>query len=173
MRSSKSFAEYEEGWKAFLTAIEKAWAKLELAAKSSTNSKCRAWLGGFAASRRTDPLLRYIKHARNVDHHTLAETVNFRPQQLAVKVPGGPGVVHIEKLEIGRGKIEYKGSHPLQVEYSPPQLALQPVKDRGDWYNPPTQHLGVALKSPDPISVAEHALKFYKDVVDEAASKFF
>ena len=170
MRESRSFADFEEGWKAFLTALEKAWAKLELAAKHSNNSRFQPWAGPYAKLRRTDPLLKYLRHARNADHHTLSDSVNFSPQKLTVKVPGGPGPVYIERLEMRKGRIDYKGSHPLEMDYAAPRLELLRVKDRGEWYNPPNQHLGRPLTAQDPLAVAEQGLAFYRAAIDDAAT---
>jgi hypothetical protein len=46
------------------------------------------------------------------------------------------------------------------------------VKDRGTWYDPPTEHLGLPVKDGSPLRVAEHALAFYRELVRLADEKF-
>jgi hypothetical protein len=69
MRGAKSYAEFKSGWSDFLLAAGRIYTKLEQGAKS--NSKSSAWFGARKHERRTDPLLTYIWHARNVDKHGL------------------------------------------------------------------------------------------------------
>jgi hypothetical protein len=172
MRDSKSFEELEDAWKAYLSAIEKVWTKLEQAGKNA-GTKFQPWFGTQLAFRKTDALLRYLKHARNADQHTLAEVVAFTPGQMNFSLPGGPGTVHIKKLVIGHGTIEYEGSHPPTITQMPPRLELLSVKDRGKRYNPPTEHLGIRLTRQDPLAVAEIGLRFHRDLLNEAVDKFF
>ncbi len=60
----------------------------------------------------------------------------------------------------------------IQQDY-PARLELVRVLDKGEWYNPPTQHLGKPLQDRDPITVAVLGLHFYQDFVAQAEAKFF
>jgi hypothetical protein len=54
-----------------------------------------------------------------------------------------------------------------------PRIESRPVKDRGEWYDPPVEHLGEAVAERDPLKVAELGLTFYADFVEQAERKFF
>jgi hypothetical protein len=173
MRNAKSFEVFEEAWRRLLSAVEKCWSKMEQSGKSR-GPKFQPWLGQYIALRRDDGLLSYVKHARNADHHTIQEVIEHRPGRYEFTIPGGPGVVYIESLRTGAdGRvIEYRGSHAPRIVDEPPRLELLRVKDRGKWYDPPTEYLGLALKERSPILVAEHALAFYKELIRLADEKF-
>ncbi|MGI8638871.1 MAG: hypothetical protein ACR2MG_02820 [Pyrinomonadaceae bacterium] len=169
MKNAKTFDEFEDAWKSYLNNIEKCWVKVERACQHKRNV-FQPWQGKYAVSRKKDMLLRYIKHARNVDQHTFEETVKHVPGGFALKHPGGSGFVKSFKME--KGVItEYIGS-PLIVENYPSQIELLKIKDSGNWYNPPTQHLDENLEKRDPIYVAEKGLEFYNQFLKEAEEKF-
>jgi hypothetical protein len=173
MRAAKTFADFEESWRRFLNATEKCWTKIENAGKSLA-SDFQPWLGQYITLRREDELLRYLKHARNADQHTIQEVVEHRPGRYEFTIPGGPGVVHIQSLRTGAdGRIiEYRGSHAPKIIDEPPRLELLRVKDRGKWYTPPSNHRGVRLKNATPLGVAETALAFYKELTESAEKRF-
>ncbi|MFA6011587.1 MAG: hypothetical protein WC799_16485 [Desulfobacteraceae bacterium] len=72
MTQAMSIEELEDEWKAFLNTIEKCWIKTERVCQHVKN-KFQPWQGNYTNERKNDPLLRYIKHARNSDQHTIQE----------------------------------------------------------------------------------------------------
>jgi hypothetical protein len=176
MRTATSFDDLESAWIDLLSRLEKVWEKLEQVCRPQ-NSKFPPWHGRQAAFRRKDMLLRYVHQARNADHHTLAESVGIQPGEYSFKVPAGkPGqVVHIKSLKTdSSGKVvHYEGNVAPEVVDRPARVVLLPVKNRGQTYNPPTQHLGLMLKATDPVTVATLGLTFYEEMVKEAETAFF
>lgn len=170
MSQSDSFESMESEWKAFLAAIERAWAKIELGGSLIGSKRFQPFLGRYASFRRSDQLLRYLKHARNADTHTLAESVSFTPQTVSVRptAPGKP--LLIRRLEVRGDSVHFDGDGTLA--YSPPKIECLRVKDRGKWYNPPSEHMGLKLSRNDPIAVAEAGLTFYESTLADLTDEF-
>lgn len=176
MRGASSFGDLESSWIDALSRLDKVWEKLEQACKSHS-SKFSPWHGRQAAFRRKDMLLRYLHQARNADHHTLEESIGVEPGEYSFKVPAGkPGqVVHIKSLKTdASGRVvHYEGNVAPEIVDTPARVVLLPIKNRGQIYNPPTQHLGLMLRASDPITVSTLGLAFYEEMVKEAEATFF
>jgi hypothetical protein len=173
MSGAQSIEDLEDEWKNFLNSIEKVWVKAERSCQHIRN-EFQPWQGKFARERKKDALLKYIKHARNSDQHTLAEGMQKKDASSSMYVEGGQGVTHIERLEIRDGKlIEYKGNKPLIIENLPNRVELLRVKDSSKWYNPPKSHKQVKLLWPAPVDVAVLGLEYYRDFINKIETKFF
>ena len=169
MKKATNFDEFEESWKVFLACIEKCWIKAERCCQSEKN-KFQPWQGLYVKLRKKDRLLHYLKQARDADHHSIQEIVEHKK--------GGYGIRSlfsrhkIEKMIIQNHVItEYKGD-PILVESFPEKIELLRFKNRGKWFNPPTQHLNKKLTHNDPISIAEKGLEFYRKFLSDAEEKF-
>lgn len=62
--ATKHVGEIARHWAAFLVNFGRAYTRLEAAA-----GKGSAWWAKIAQERKTEPLLCYLQHARNVDEH--------------------------------------------------------------------------------------------------------
>jgi hypothetical protein len=67
LRAAENFRDAEEAWTDFLSAANTFFAKLEQGAKA--NGRSGAWFGRKVKQRKDDPVLRYIKAARNSNEH--------------------------------------------------------------------------------------------------------
>ena len=173
MTKSSSIEDLEDEWKIFLNSIEKCWVKTERSCQNVRN-KFQPWQGKFTKERKKDPLLRYIKHARNSDQHTIQEGMEKKDASRSMYVEGGPGITHIERLEIKNGKlVEYKGNKPLTIENLPNRVELLRVKDGSKIYNPPKSHKSIKLLWPAPVDVAVLGLEYYRDFISQVELKFF
>ena len=172
MRAACNFEEFEDAWQDFLGCLEKSWIKTERACQPFSN-RFQPWQGRFKKRRKDDLLLRYLKHARNADEHTLQETVEHHPGHRTLN-PAYGNSWYIEHLEIQGGEIvSYSGDKPLVVRDYPARLELRRFQDSGTWYEPPAYHQGRRLQQRDPISVAETGLRFYTHFVEQAEERFF
>lgn len=173
MTKAESIDDLEDEWKVYLNSIEKCWVKTERACQHVRN-KFQPWQGEFSNERKKDALLRYIKHARNSDQHSIQEAMQKKEASSSMYVEGGQGVTHIERLEIRNGRlVEYRGNQPLIIENLPNRVELIPVKDGNKWYNPPKQHKDVKLLWPAPVDVAVLGLEYYRNFIRLAEEKFF
>lgn len=169
MRNAKKFAEFEVAWSDFLLAASKIFSKLEQGAKISGPSK--AWYGRQKHTRRTDPLLSYVHHARNADEHGILPITDLKPGGIGIR---SAGTTQIKKMVIKTdkdgGSLEAETSgDPLLITITPSIVRLIPVFDHGDEYKPPTEHLGAIISDPAPVVIAELALAFLRAMTDEAS----
>ena len=154
MRSASDFDSFEDAWRQYLVALQKVWVKTERSCQPVRDS-FEPWQGKFKRQRTKDQLLRYLRHARNADEHSI--------QVILDDIPG-------DTVTTSSGDTVYVGN--LVVTTSP-RIELRPVEDRGKWYNPPVEHLGKALAERDPLKVAELGLTFYASFVEQAERKSF
>lgn len=118
-------------------------------------------------------MLRYLKHARNADEHTLQEIVEHHSGYRTIN-PAYGNSLYIEHMELRDGQIvSYSGDKALIVRDYPARLELRRFQDPGALYEPPAYHLGRWLQQRDPISVAESGLRFYTRFVEQAEERFF
>jgi hypothetical protein len=171
MGGARGFAEFEDAWQDFLGSLEKCWVKVERTYQPFRN-KFQPWQGQFARQRRKDPLLRYLKHARHADEHTIEEIIEHVPGHRTIN-PARGNFLYIEHMEICNGEIVSYSGDPIVVQDFPDRVELRRFKESGDWCNPPTQHLGNPLQQLDPIYVGELGLRFYTGFVEQAEKNFF
>jgi hypothetical protein len=172
MKAASNVEEFEDAWQDFLGSLEKSWIKVERSCQQFRNT-FQPWQGKLARQRRKDPLLRYLKHARNADEHTIEEIIEHVPGHRTLN-PAYGNSWYIEHLEIWGGDVvSYSGDKPMIVQDFPDRVELRRFKGSGTWYNPPTQHLGQPLEQRDPISFAELGLRFYANFIEQAEEKFF
>jgi hypothetical protein len=172
MRAARAFDELEDGWRDYLGALEKAWLKAERECQT-VRAEFEPWQQQFRAERKSDPLLRYLSHARNADTHTIQDTLNQTPPGIGLG-PAYGNSWYIDRLEISNGQItHYSGDKPMKVTFIPGRLELLTVVDRGVSYEPPKSHRGEPLSKTDPVSVAVLGLTYYEAFVEEAERRFF
>lgn len=74
MADATTFTEYENAWLDFLYRLERVWELTKL------RYQAEHWFskvyGSYAKLRKKDPLLKYLKHARNAETHTIQGTLD-------------------------------------------------------------------------------------------------
>lgn len=172
MKNAQDFETLEDEWRIYLNSIEKAWVKAERVC-SPVHTKFQPWQGFYAKQRKKDPLLNYLKHARNSDQHSIQESMNAKPASRSMYVEGAD-FVHIDKLTIKDGEVvEYKGNKPLIVEDLPHRIELAPITDSGKLYQPPKVHLSKKIPWSAPIDVAEFGLAYYLNFLAKIEKHFY
>lgn len=153
----------EQAWTDFIVAASTLYAALEQGAKDNGSSK--GWFGRKRHERRTDPLLSYLHHARDVEHHGLQQITGRTNSHITVP-PGGAVILQAD----GKKTWNIVGS---SGEIGQPRdlVKLVPVIDArfGTTFDPPQRHLGVDLKDDTPIGVATSGLIYLEAMVAEAA----
>ena len=69
-------AQFQTEWEFFLVALNAVFSFLEQATKE--HSKLAPWFGRLKNTRKKDPLLRYLHHARNAEQHGIEPVVEMR-----------------------------------------------------------------------------------------------
>jgi hypothetical protein len=168
---SDNFASFAEAWTDFLLAANSVFSILEKGAKESPHS--RQWYGGKKKQGRDDELVRYMAQARNADEHGIEPVVEHDPGYFAIGDPGEHVVIQgltANSSGISGTLIPVDGKYPT-ITIKPAHPKLIPVFDDrfgGQWFDPPTMHLGQKLSDVSPLAAAEMMLKYVSDLVEEA-----
>jgi hypothetical protein len=164
MEYADSFDKMEDAWTDFLVMGNRVYTRLEQGSK--TDGKSVAWFGRKKHERRKDPLLRYIKNARDADEHGLEKVTERQPGSIGVKLGGGEPV-HVEEGHIISGPsgvdMSFKlrdSAAPVSISVNPASVRLVEVTNYGDKYQPPG--------STNPIAVAQKAVTFLEALIAEA-----
>jgi len=171
MRSAKSLEEFEAEWKEFLTCLEKVWNKVERSCQPMRN-RFEPWQGTYHRLRKKDMLLRYLKQARDADNHSIQDFTKIKPGSRGIRF-ANPRGGYIKHMEIRGGEITSYEGDAIVVEDKAPHPVAVPVKNNGEWFNPPTSHLGQQVTTHHPVALAELGLKFYEEYVNEVERQFF
>lgn len=173
MKSSKTLDEYEENWRNFVTNLEKIWIKSERECLEFKN-KFQPWQGKFKNERRIDPLLKYVKNARDVETHSIQEIVEKKDGYTTVNPLDRNKPLEIKNLLIADGKISFsESSQPLIVKHHSAKIIAIPFRNQGVVYLPPEFHRGRRLlDKSNPIEIAQLAINYYENYLSEIESKF-
>lgn len=172
--NATSLAEAEDHWVEFLHRLDRIWNKAE--AHFCLSPKWRGWSGPYSHTRRKDPLLRYMVHARNCAEHGLAS--------LAEKLPGSfragvmfpkPGASTEFRMMIDKDRrihiVPLKGDLDVSIQNS--SLRLLPVENRGVTFPVPSEHLGRQIDPANIPALALLGLEYYEAFVTAAEEKFY
>jgi hypothetical protein len=178
MRNADSFAKLEKAWSDFLVMANRVYAKLEQGAK--VNGTSRGWFGRKKHERRKDPLLSYIKNARDVDEHGLQRITEQAAGRIGVNFPAGTVVKRGFVKNTGSGiEMGFTFEDPntaVAVHVVPSSVKLVKVTNHGDLYQPPETHMGRPVPRihpvahPNPVAVATLAIAHLSGLIAEAES---
>jgi hypothetical protein len=171
MRSAPNFEHFESEWRAYLNCIEKVWVKSERACYH-LRTKFQPWQGTYHRLRKKDMLLRYLKQARDADNHSVQDLAQIKPGGRGIRFVNPKGG-YIKHMEINNGEIVRYEGDPIVVEEIPSTIAAVSVKNSGEWYNPPTSHLGKPVVSQHPLELAVLGHAFYEGYLNEIEKTFF
>lgn len=171
MRGAKSLDEFEMEWRTCLNHLEKMWQKVERCCQH-VRGQFEPWQGQFHRLRKKDMLLRYLKQARDADNHSVQDVTRVEPGSRGYKFLNPRGG-YIKRMEIRNGEVVHYQGDPMIVEEKPPHPVAVPVMNNGEWFNPPTSHLGQPIATPHPVLLAELGIKFYSDYLDQVQKMFF
>ena len=171
IKHSDSLDEYESLWKDFLHYLEKSWIKAERECQEFKNN-FMPWQGKFKNLRKKDPLLRYLKNARDADVHSIQEITQKGTSRLTANFVNPTGG-YIEKMVISNGVIEEYQGDPIIFNFSPGFVKAKSFFNSNKLYDLPKYHRGEKVKNPDnPIELADLGIKFYSDYLDKIEEKF-
>jgi len=148
------FAEFEVCWREFLQKIERVWNKAQAGMHDQPGWK--QFEMEIERLRKNDPLLRYLRHARNADEHS-------------IQAVAGEWDANLRTSQVASGSV--------MLEWEKWDRPLLPVTNRGVVYEPPREHLGQSLADKlkkgvaEPIVIGDLALHFYKSVLENAIAE--
>lgn len=164
LKNAKSFVEAKIAWSAFLAASSTIYAKLEQGKKGYSRSE--PWFGRIKHTRKSDPLLRYILIARNVDTHGIEPvTSEFE----------GNKFMNFNQMDYGKLVLLSESGEPdgpeIDAVVAGPTIKLCKVECKiAGVVEPPTTHLGnpVPFGADFPYHVAITASVYLRSIIDEA-----
>jgi len=169
MKQAKNLRQFEDAWKDYLGALQRTWNKLGSEAKKiarvHAGTPAAAQVGpALKAISRTindDPLLNYLKHARDSDEHTVEPITTNVGATLTVTAIQRP--VHVRGILVVGDQLVPDADGPLSTAFSPARMILLQVLDkRGRRTDVPTTHLGKPVSYEDVVAVAQLGLEFCK-----------
>ncbi len=171
MKSAPDFDQFEAAWREVLNCIEKCWVKAERSCQS-IRPKFEPWQATYHRLRKKDMLLRYLKQARDADNHSIQDLTRIEPGSRRISHVNSRGG-HIKKMEIRNGQITHYEGDPIVMEYVPARLVAVPIKNGGEWFNPPTSHQDQPVNSLHPVQLAQMGIAFYEEYLNAIQAKFF
>ncbi|MEA2794537.1 MAG: hypothetical protein QOI87_1917 [Bradyrhizobium sp.] len=170
IREAKTLREIADIWSGFLTDIQRSYTKLRIACRSGSN---KGWCDDVFHTRNADELLSYVLHVRNADEHGVAKITDETQGGIGLQPKQG-NFLDVDHLEVGpKGIVMGPGlAASARITFTPGQVLLVPVRDRGIVYDVPKRHLGEDLGSATLVEVAERAEGFLRGKLGEADSRF-
>jgi hypothetical protein len=169
LRNARSLDEFEEHWKNFLHKLERVWNKT--CNHYSKSPKWNGWKGKYEQLRKKDPLLSYLVNARGADEHTVNEITSRKPGSIGIN-PAEGNSLYIEKMTIKTDHVSINSPQKISVDFIPARTVLADVISRGRTYPVPTSHRGKPVDPANVTDIAETAVEFYKEFLDEVEAYF-
>ena len=99
--------------------------------------------------------------------------------EITSREPGGIGInpaegnsLYIEHMTINKGTISIKSPQKIRVDFIPAKTLLAAVVNRGRTYPVPTTHRGNPIDPTKVVDIAETAVEFYREFLDEVEAYF-
>ncbi|OEZ49268.1 hypothetical protein JAB1_24580 [Janthinobacterium sp. MP5059B] len=167
MASTTNLEDLKSAWEIYLFRIERAWERAERAIRVVPGKEAQSWLSANSKLRRADPLLQYLKQARNAETHAVASSVEsdkfisisdrfgrpFNLNNVKISVEEQTLVIDLDSYDIGLDWTAKSGCADPK---------LQRICCRGTWYEPPRRHLGNIIEDEHPVAIAALGLNFYR-----------
>jgi hypothetical protein len=155
-------------WIDFIIAAGSFYSIMEQASKSTNAGKF--WFGKKKHERKRDPLLQYIRQARNAEEHGVHSIAVVRSSKVELRSHGAEITLESDGVDTWR-VVGQKGD----IAYANDIAKLLRVYDDRSrkWYEPPTQHLGQTIPDQSAITIAGLALVYIEAMIAEAKATQF
>jgi len=153
---------FEQAWFEFLVTLNSVPEILKTGVRSDAKAR-QWWFANKDPEIRTDPLLRYLLHARGGDFHGAERLLILRLSE---------GSHEYRDLPLDASTIPHGIFHiPDHVKQVSMWYELQPAHDiNGNTFDPPRRHLGSKLLDSSAVGLARKALDYYAGLIREAES---
>lgn len=164
-------SDFRVDWHLFLVASNGIYTMIEQGTKATPGG--REFVGHLKTERDSDPLLRYMREARNADEHGIAPTTGRRNGRLGF-FSAGEELASLEDFDGRQGRWKAPDgradfSRVTNMRLYPATPTLEPVKARDrTTIQPPLEHLSAALADRHPASVATHFLTYLERAAMQA-----
>jgi hypothetical protein len=166
LKASNDFPSIETHWETFLDNANKVFTRLEQAANDTTKGK--AWWGSQVYEWKKDPLLRYIRQARDATQHSIQEVAQPNPGR-ATRITDASfeelAEVHREAQKVG---LPYAVLGGFEVVW--PHIEVLDVVNKGVTFPRPTEHLGKSVGATTPAEIGNLTLVHLEKMIRETES---
>jgi hypothetical protein len=165
MERSTRFSDLDESWSNFLVSVRLVFAKLGAGAKGDPTSE--GWFARVLGEQRSDPLLRFLYHARNAEEHGLDRSIEHA---YAIQVEEGVRLEIDATFEPNGNVTFWNASDPREVVNLPLKGTPKAITDRrsGQIVEPPTEYLGSPMTDPSVFEIAQVAVAHLERLVSIA-----
>lgn len=170
MKETTDFSEFQEYWFNYLTRIERAWEYTDRILKKKKGAQ--QWMAPYRNFRKKDPLLIFLRQARNAEMHSVSTTIN-KPLEMAINDKSGRGFrLDSISAKLEKGTLTINMESPdlivdVDVSLIPTNPEVVKFKNKGKWYNSPWHHLDKRIVDLHPVCLAEMGLSFYRAFLEE------
>lgn len=171
MANTTNFSAFLEAWQNYLYRIART---CEVTRKRLQKFKgFQQWYKPYKRLINKDPLLVYMKQARNAETHSITGTLDrsfkviisdkigrpFQLDKVNIEVRDGTLMIDIETLD-----------HFLSYDTKvlPSDVRLVRIVNRGKKFNPPSRHLGNEVREMHPVVAGKMCLDFYRAMITDA-----
>jgi len=156
-KNDKTFAPHSKHWSDFLIHLELSFIKAERGAQD-IKDKFSPFQGRYKHLRKIDPLLSYLKNARDAVSHGLETIVDLQ-------------IVSDNIVDsFSRSRLDDDGNIVETTEHPmfPARIKLKTFKINGKYWHPPFFHRGERLRyEKEPLEVARLGIIFYQKFLDD------
>lgn len=169
MDAARDKVGFEDGWSRFVDSLQESWTSFYDEGKT-ISTKFQPWAGDKEVELMNDPLLLYLRKARDQSQHGRI-TLDWGAENLQI-APGfsghiqtlkvfGDGTFEVEATPLGKTNNEVKLVHSV----GDPTLPKFIDKRSGKEYAPPPEYQS-------PLDAAQFGIDYYQSIYREAAERF-
>jgi hypothetical protein len=167
LKAANDFQTIERHWLAFLDNANRVFTRLEQAANATRKGK--AWWGSQVHEWKTDPLLQYIRQARDVGHHTIQEVAQHHPGRATPITNASPEeLAEVHQTVKRMGKPHYAVLGGFEVVW--PHVECLNVVNRGVEFKRPKSHLGHPILATTPADIGDLTIIHLEKMIAKTAS---
>ena len=149
MAESTNFTEMQELWQNYLMRIERSWEHAFNILKKKKGFQ--QWFKKYTILKKKDPLLVFLKQARNAEMHNVDTTISKSLNLMIKEKTGRDFRLNSIKSEIVDGVWTIDLNTPdilldMETNVLPSDPEVVRFKCSGNWYNPPWNHLGKRIE---------------------------
>ena len=172
MKQAADISSLAAKWSEILVLVQRVFTKMNIATKDDAGAK--QWFRDILDTQQNDPLLKYVKTARDFDEHGIDRIVNRLPSGVGFRGRSGNEDGYIDYLSVQGNTITLgpEAVKNLSIVFVPAAVELIAVRERDVSYTPPDTHLGAAISVATPIAVAELACAFLARMITDARQQF-
>jgi hypothetical protein len=161
LKVSNDFPSIERHWSAFLDNVNRVFTRLEQAA--NVTQKGKNWWGSQVREWKNDPLLQYVRQAKDATHHSIQGVAKLNPGRatpITNPLPGELAQVHEAARKIGKPYAVLGG---FEVVF--PHVEVLDVENRGVTFPRPTSHLGIPVTDTTPAGIGDLVLMHLEKMI--------